>query len=84
MVSIDKRQPAITINDWYRKRLGGVKTKTTQELEIKAANCWWGKLRANLQHPQVIVRMATWLAIISVGLGTIGLVLGVVSVWPKT
>lgn len=72
---IDKNIATITISSWYRKRLGGINTKTNQELEIKAANGWVGKLRANLQHPQVVVRMATWLALISVGLGALGVCL---------
>lgn len=72
---IDKSKATITISAWYRKRLGGINTKTNHEIEIRAANCWLGNLRANLQHPQVVVRMATWLAIISVGLGAFGLCL---------
>lgn len=73
--NIDKNKATITISAWYRKRLGGINTKTNQELEIRTANSWVGKLRANLQHPQVVVRMATWLALISVGLGTLGVCL---------
>ena len=73
--NIDENKATITISGWYRKRLGGIKTKTNQELEIRAANGWLVKLRANLQHPQVVVRMATWLAIISVGLGALGVCL---------
>ena len=73
--NIDKNKATITISAWYRKRLGGIDTKTNQELEIRVANGWLGKLLANLQHPQVVVRMATWLAIISVGLGALGVCL---------
>jgi hypothetical protein len=67
----------ITINAWYRKKLGGIETKTDHELEIRAANGLWGKLRANIQHPQVVVRMATWLAIISIGLGLLSICLSI-------
>ncbi len=74
--NIDKNKATITISAWYRKKLGGINTKTNQELEIRSANHWYGKLRANLQHPQVVVRMATWLAFISVGLGALGVCLG--------
>lgn len=73
--SIDKDKPTITINAWYRKRLGGINTKTNHELEIRAANGWLGKLRANQQHPQVVVRMATWLSIVSVALGVLSVCL---------
>jgi hypothetical protein len=75
--NIEDNRPTITMNGWYRKRLGGLQTKIPHELEIRAANGWYGKLRANLQHPQVVVRLATWLAIISVGLGVLGVCLSV-------
>lgn len=78
--NIDKTKPTITVSSWYRIKLGGINTKTNHELEVRAANSWWGKTRANLQHPQVVVRMATWLGIISVGLGVIGIVLGVLGI----
>jgi hypothetical protein len=80
---IDVSKNTITINEWYRRKLGDITTKTVHELEIKAANGLWGKLRANFQHPQNVVRMATWLAIISVVLGVIGVVLGVIGVFPS-
>jgi len=76
-VQIDEATSTITINAWYRAKLGGIATKTNHELEIRSANTPWGKLRANFQHPQVVVRMATWLAIISVGLGVLGICLGI-------
>jgi hypothetical protein len=72
---IDKNKATITINSWYRKKLGGINTKTDHELEIRAANGMLGQLRANLEHPQVVVRMATWLAIISVALGLLSVYL---------
>jgi hypothetical protein len=75
--NIDKNKATMTISAWYRENLGGIKTKTNQELEIRVANGWLGKLRANLQHPQVVVRMAVWLAIISVGLGVLGVCLSI-------
>lgn len=73
--TINKRESVITISAWYREKLGGIKTKTNHELEIRSANNWHGKLRANLQHPQVVVRMAALLAIISIGLGVLGVCL---------
>lgn len=71
-INIDKDEPTITINSWYRKRLGGIATKTTHELEIREANGWYGRLRANIGHPQVVVRMAVWLSLLSLGLGVLG------------
>jgi len=72
---IKENEATITISAWYRKKLGGIKTKNIHELEIRAENGMCGKLQANLQHPQVIVRMATKLAILSVGLGAISICL---------
>ena len=69
---IDATKPTITVSSWYRMKLGGIGTKTKHELEVRVANSWWGKIRANLQHPQVAVRVATWLGIISIALGVVG------------
>lgn len=77
---IENNIPTITMNEWYRKRLGITNTKYYYDLEIKPSNCLWGKLCANLQHPQIVVRMATVLALCSVGLGILSLILGLVSI----
>ena len=74
-VNINKSEPTITINSWYRKKLGGIETKTIHELEIRAANGLFGRLRANFHHPQVIVRIAIWLSLLSLGLGVLGVCL---------
>lgn len=70
-----QNEATITINEWYRKKLGGISTKTNEELEIIFADNFFGKLQANLQHPQVVVRMATHLALISVVLGIVTLII---------
>ncbi len=75
---INENEKTITMNQWYRKRLGGIKTKHTYDLEIWEANGWYGSFRANIGHPQIIVRMATWLAIISVCLGVLSICMGAV------
>ena len=54
-------------------------TKSKHELQITEVDNWHGKINACLQHPQVIVRIATWLGIISVVEGLIGFVLGIIS-----
>lgn len=78
--TIDHKVPTMTINSWYRRKLGGIATKANHELEVKSANGWYGKIRANLQHPQVVIRMGTWLAFISVLLGLLSLGLAVFGV----
>lgn len=32
-----------------------------------------GKFMANIEHPQVVVRLGTWLGIVSIALGMIGI-----------
>jgi len=72
--NINANENTIVMNDWYRKRLGGIKTKQKYDLEISVKNTWWGKLRASTGHPQIVVRHAIWFAFI-------GLVLGVLSMF---
>lgn len=66
---------AIVVSEWYRKRLGGIETKQFHDLKISISNGLWGKFRASIGHPQVVVRLATWLAVISVTLGALGIFL---------
>lgn len=76
-------ESSIVMSGWYRARLGGLETQQDYPLEITAANNCWGKLRACMHHPQIVVRVAAWLGLISVALGTIGVLLGIISIWSK-
>lgn len=78
-VNIEKPETSIVMNAWYRKRLGDLESKNDYPLVIEKADSWWGKIRASMQHPQNLVRIATWLGIFSVMLGIMGLILGVVA-----
>ena len=69
--------PIITINSWYRKKLGIEKTNTEYELKIKPANHFFGKFSACYQHPQIVVRVATWLGAISVLLGVVSVTIAI-------
>ncbi len=80
---IESPESSIIMSAWYRARLGNLEGQHDYSLDIAPANGWWGKLRACMQHPQIIIRVAVWLGVISVALGVLGVVLGVVSVWPK-
>lgn len=71
-VHINGSENTIVINGWYRNLLGRIETQQNHDLEISQANGFWGKLRASTGHPQVVVRLATWLAVISVFLGFLG------------
>lgn len=74
-IPIDQPDMTIVINAWYRKRLGEIVTQSKQELKITSADNLWGRIRACIQHPQVVVRLATWLGILSVVLGVAGVII---------
>ena len=74
-IPIHQPDRTIVMNAWYRRLLGGVDTQSEQELKITSADTWWGRIRTCIQHPQVVVRLATWLGIISVVLGVTGVIL---------
>lgn len=74
----DSKYPLI-INDWYRKKLGIKSTQEEYELHITIKKCFIAKIRAMLQHPNVVVRTAICISIISVILGIIGVTLGIIS-----
>jgi hypothetical protein len=71
--NIDPADKTIIMNGWYRKRLGGIATKKSHDLEVSEANGFRGRFRASTEHPQVVVRLATWLGVISVALGIVGI-----------
>jgi hypothetical protein len=77
-IQITEPQSALVTAEWYRRRLG-VGTRTEAEIDVTAANCIWGRIRACLDHPQVVVRLAVILALWSVALGLIGAALGIIS-----
>ncbi|MHA2030598.1 MAG: hypothetical protein ACXAC2_14720 [Candidatus Kariarchaeaceae archaeon] len=74
-ITINDTDKVIVINEWYRKQLGGLNTKQEYDLEIRAANNMWGRLWTNFYHPQVVVRLATKLAILSVILGVVSILI---------
>lgn len=71
----------LVINEWYRKLLGGLSTQSEYELAIMQYNNQWGNFMACIQHPQVVVRLATWLGVIGVALGVLGIILGLLSIF---
>ena len=79
-IKINKAEKTIILNGWHRKRLGGIETNKFHNLEVSDANNLWGKLCAGADHPQTVVRITTWLGVISAGLGLIGVGLGLISV----
>ena len=63
----------------YRKLLGDLPTQSEHELKIVEVDNLWGKTKSCLQHPQVIVRIATWLGIFILIEGILGILLHVLS-----
>ena len=72
-VHIKSDENTIVMNGWYRNRLGRIETKATHDLEVTEANGLCGKFFASTGHPQVVVRLATWLGVISVALGVVSI-----------
>jgi hypothetical protein len=82
--NITDPESSLVMSSWYRARLGNLETQREYALEVVEANSWCGKIRACLHHPQIVVRVAVWLGIVSVALGALGVVLGVISIWPRS
>jgi len=81
--SITDPKNSIVIGYWYRWKLGEIATQADHEFDVRPSNGCWGKFRACAQHPQIVVRIAIWLALCSVVLGLLGVALGIISLWPS-
>ncbi|WP_133819440.1 hypothetical protein [Tahibacter aquaticus] len=78
-VSITSPATSIVMNGWYRSKLGNLAKQSSAQIKVELANSHWGRFMACTHHPQVVVRVAAWLGLISVVLGAIGVFLGVLS-----
>jgi hypothetical protein len=74
-LNISENKPTLVINDWYRTKLGITSTNINCELIILSCMNIWGKLSANRQNPQNIVRITFWLSLISVFLGILSIII---------
>ena len=74
---ISDKDATIVMSEWYRKKLEITKTQDEIEFDVVPNDNPWGHLRASLHHPQIVVRLAIELAILSVVLGLIGIYLGI-------
>jgi len=79
-IPITDPQSTLVAAEWYRKRLGDLKTGTESDIEVTPANCMYGRIRACLDHPQIVVRIAVKLAIWSVVLGIAGFIFGIAGI----
>ena len=62
------------INSWYRNKLGIAETKSNVTLKFTKSGSW-RRICACLDHPNISVRISTWLALISMVLGLVSLVI---------
>ena len=74
---IRDKTASIVMSEWYRKKLGIKKTQDEIEFDFVITDNYLGHVGASLQHPQIVVRLAMKLAIISVVLGAVGVCLGI-------
>ncbi|MBZ0072860.1 MAG: hypothetical protein K8I04_14175 [Gammaproteobacteria bacterium] len=72
-INIAQGENTIVINGWYRSRLGEIETQKNHDLEVSEANGLSGRFLASTGHPQVVVRLATLLGVISVVLGIVSI-----------
>ncbi|TXH48362.1 MAG: hypothetical protein E6Q87_06245 [Cellvibrionales bacterium] len=79
-IKIKNPNDSIVINSWYRAALGNPLSQSDAALVIKSSNNLWGKFKACTDHPQVSVRLTTWISTISLLLGIFGFALGLLSV----
>ena len=75
-IKIEGRDTSIVMSGWYRAQLGDLEKQRDDPLNVVLANGAAGKLLACVGHPQVAIRVAVCLGIISVALGVVGFVLG--------
>ena len=76
---IEDVNSAIVINSWYRDKLGELQTGAEYEFEIKKI----GKLNPKklmmlIQHPDNAIKLATWLAFLSILLGGVSVLLTII------
>jgi hypothetical protein len=74
---ITEKGRSVVISEWYRKKLGISGTQVDVDFEIEVKDNPWGHLRAALHNPQIVIRLAMELALLSVVLGAIGIYLGI-------
>jgi len=74
--------PTILMNAWYRQKLGIAYGNNQLHVTISKVPLWHG-IRACLHHPQVVVRLATWLGFLGVLLGILGVVFAIIPLFEK-
>ena len=79
-VPLPAKDNLVIMNAWYRQRLGINDTQISLPLEIKEEDGFWARhVSVFWEHPQAVVRTNILVAVVSISLGMLGLILGVVS-----
>ena len=78
--NVGHTEPFVVSNEWYREKLSLNKNKPSNiTITVSKYPVFFRQLLASYKHPDNTVRLAVDLALVSVILGGIGLILGVVS-----
>ncbi|MFQ2665446.1 hypothetical protein ACK3ZL_20365 [Aeromonas caviae] len=66
----------VLMNAWYREKLGIDETQRNYDLQVSFVTKWCvGKqIKACTMHPQVAVRLSTWLGLVGIFVGTVSLI----------
>jgi hypothetical protein len=80
--TVDKIESnSIIINEYFREKLGitdaMLKQRNVYNLSILKSNCCIQKILAFLQHPNDVVKIATWLVIFSILLSLISIMIAI-------
>lgn len=78
-ITLDCSKNVVVASKYYRDILG-IDTDMPYYFEIKKVTNWHKKLLAMLGHPNDAIKTSIILAIISCCLGSIGLILGIISI----
>ncbi|WP_224982948.1 hypothetical protein [Geomonas agri] len=76
---IDDPVNSIVMNSWFRAKLDIFNTQENYDISVVATNSCKFKIRAGIDHPQLVVRVAVWLGIVGAVSGVIGVLLGMYS-----
>ena len=78
--NINQTDEFVVSNEWYREKLGLEKNQqSTIKITVSSCPLLIRQLLASFIHPDNTIRLAAGLALVSVILGGIGLILGIVS-----
>ncbi len=79
-VALPSSETFVVMNAWYRQHLGINDTQVVLPLEIEEEHGFWANhVSVFREHPQALVRTNILIALVSIGLGILSLLIGVLS-----